>query len=1087
MNQTTKTVKTIRVSPREMTAYKEDMLDKMIGNAAQQVNHYADIILNWARSNKVDKTWTYIVNKDVYYIPEIVGVMPNLVNFETGAQQCSNAAFDPPSVEKMKFGEFNGDFPTAAEAKKCFSKTDRYCRKEKYITVKGTDHDGVTCKYRNNSFVCYNIYRDGKIEKYGEGSSSDYGWNIPIYRFNEENSASITLGQTILFWLQYDLRPEQFKTDKEFASAFGALQKCQDYLVTTDDRLVLNYAKVSEAIHSGKELSWMPKEASMILSAKKMAGSDELINKVKNNLLHADEHAVALDPYDEKILTDPNRGHWDLWGRDGSEGEDTFLIDVGEGFTARNPEADVSDGIVAIDFGTKSTVVVYETTDQQILPLQVGSGAYGNGLQVKNYENPTVLQFINLDSFLAAYTAKNGRPATSWNDITVSYNAFQNLKDAASDQHNTFLDDIKGWCSSAHKRLKLQDAQGKIFDISPYQDLIEGDVDPLEIYAYYLGRFINHMIRGELFVDYYLSFPVTYEPRLKECMTRSIARGLRKSLPEALLSNEKIMKKFKVRGIVSEPAAYAITALQEYNFTPVGDEQVYYAVFDFGGGTTDFDFGMFKESEAGDDRYDYVLTHFGENGDRTLGGENLLRLLAFEVFRANKGYLLHPDDNNENTSIGNHIPFSLAPDAKLFAGHERLLKNSREAQQNMRNLMEKLRPVWEDPESTNAQELISSGQIQLTLYRENGEKKTDANLKLKIGDNVVDLQAILKNRIEQGIKRFFTSLAEAFEKSAGQDSRIVALSEVKDIYVFLAGNSSKSQLVKEIFNEYIDGRSHLSSGSGSFGYGLNLIKSPSKECALELLENRMTKVEEEIDRYEKASSSTTVEYYRNEQRNLELMIQEVGKHDSVGRDVLEAIDWYNVVQQQNDCAARKLLKLGDTKSMPKFRILPPLGSPEAERIRKDYGIEDTRETMMRPTGKTGVAYGLLKCRDGGEIKVEAITPDEEQVPFQYYIGRRKKGKFCLVIDRNTKMQTWYKFINAGGAFDILYTDRPEAATDDAPMTIAKQKHIIIEEPDENAFVFLRPISSRRLEWIVAENEDALTSDNLPEPNPIDLE
>ena len=41
--------------------------------------------------------------------------------------------------------------------------------------------------------------------------------------------------------------------------------------------------------------------------------------------------------------------------------------------------------------------------------------------------------------------------------------------------------------------------------------------------------------------------------------------------------------------------------------------------------------------------------------------------------------------------------------------------------------MEKLRPVWEEPESKEATEIISSGQIQLTLYRENGEKKTDAN------------------------------------------------------------------------------------------------------------------------------------------------------------------------------------------------------------------------------------------------------------------------------------------------------------------------------------------------------------------------
>lgn len=466
MSQTTKTVKSIRVSLKEMTAYKEDILDKMIDNAAQKVNYYADIILNWARSNKVDRTWTYIVNKDVYYIPEIVGVMPNLVNFETSAQKCSNAAFDAPSVEKMKFGEFDGDFPTATEAKKCFAKTDRYCRAGNFITVKGEKHDGVTCKYRN-AFVCYNTYQGGEIEKYGEGYSDDYGWNIPIYRFNGEDSAVITLGQTIRFWLQYDLRPEQFKTNKELASAFAAIQKCQDYLFTTGHRLVLNYAKVSEAIHSGRELSWMPKEASMILSAKKVAGSEDLVNKVKETLLHADEHAVALDPYDEKILTDPNRGHWDLWDMDGEGDEESLLLELGDGFTARNPAMDVSDGIVAIDLGTKSTVVVYETDELQVLPLQVGSGTYSKGVQAKNYENPTVLQFIDLDSFLAAYAEKAGRPATSWDDLTVSHNAFQNLKDASSDQHGTFFDGLKQWCGTSGQRLKLQDVQGKVWELPP--------------------------------------------------------------------------------------------------------------------------------------------------------------------------------------------------------------------------------------------------------------------------------------------------------------------------------------------------------------------------------------------------------------------------------------------------------------------------------------------------------------------------------------------------------------------------------------------------------------------------------------------
>ena len=1061
MKQMTKTIKKIKVSPEEMANYKEEQLDLVISNMTEQVSHYAHILFEWTKKISKD-AWIYMGNKKVYYIPEIVGIMPDLVSFETSVQQCSNAAFTVPSEEKMKFGGFRGEFPTENEAKKCFHNENRYFRSGKYISVNGEIHDGVTCK-NQNSFFCYNIYRDGKIERYGNGASNDYGWNIPIYRFNGEDSSAVSWGQSIVYWLEYDLYPEQFKTDKDLKQAYDALRKCHKYLIANEETFTLDYTRVKEDIRSGKDLDWMPKETAGFITSKVLIGSKELIGKFRNNLLHCDEQAIALDPYDEKILTDPNRGHWDLWGLEEGDEEENLLIDLGEGFTARNPASDVSEGIVAIDLGTKSTVVVCETDELQVLPLQVGSGTYSKGVQAKNYENPTVLQFIDIDSFLAAYAAQEGRPSTSWDDLTVSHNAFQNLKNASSDQHSTFFDGLKQWCGTGGQRLKLQDAKGKIWELPAFMELTEQDMDPLEIYAYYLGRYINHMLRGKIFLHYLMSFPVTYEHRIREHMGNSIRKGLRKSFPASLLADEEIMKKFYVREVASEPAAYAITALQEYKFDPEGEEQIHYAVFDFGGGTTDFDFGMFKESE--DDRYDYVLTHFGENGDRTLGGENLLRLLAFEVFRANKEYLLHPDGNNDGAAGGSQIPFAMAPDAQLFTGHESLLKNSREAQQNMRNLMEKLRPVWEEPESQEAKEIISSGQIQLTLYRENGEKKTDAILKLKIGDVTVDLQDILKTRIEQGIRRFFTSLTEAFDKSAGTDSRIAALSDVREIFVFLAGNSSRSPLVKKIFDEYICDNADIIANENIDGL----------RHACEDLSQKINSINIAI----KSPESYGEREIQAAKERLKSYMAEKIKIDAILNTNLK-------VGQ-----IRSLLKFGKEQTMPKFIILPPLGTKEADEIRQAKMGEsvDTRETMMRPTGKTGVAYGLLKCRDGGEIKVETITPDGERVPFQYYIGRRKKGKFRLVIDRNAKLKTWYKFIDAGGAFDILYTERPEAATGDAPMTIAKQKHIEIENPDKNAFVYIRPAESRVIEYIIAHDEEELAAggENKSDPKRIELD
>ncbi|ACJ07219.1 hypothetical protein HPP12_0059 [Helicobacter pylori P12] len=53
-------------------------------------------------------------------------------------------------------------------------------------------------------------------------------------------------------------------------------------------------------------------------------------------------------------------------------------------------------------------------------------------------------------------------------------------------------------------------------------------------------------------------------------------------------------------------------------------------MFDFGGGTTDFDFGKWEKSA--NPKFAYKMTHFSSGGDKYLGGENLLELLAFEAY-----------------------------------------------------------------------------------------------------------------------------------------------------------------------------------------------------------------------------------------------------------------------------------------------------------------------------------------------------------------------------------------------------------------------------------------------------------------------
>ncbi|GAA6845593.1 hypothetical protein HpHNI33_00440 [Helicobacter pylori] len=160
------------------------------------------------------------------------------------------------------------------------------------------------------------------------------------------------------------------------------------------------------------------------------------------------------------------------------------------------------------------------------------------------------------------------------------------------------------------------------------------DFNPIEIYAYYIGRCISNMHNG-VFLKYFLSYPIKYEIPQAEKIRKSFEKGLKKSLPRHVFDDEKTAKNFKVELRASEPCAYAISTLKSYGFDKSAklDKPIYYGVFDFGGGTTDFDFGKWEKSA--NPKFAYKMTHFSSGGDKYLGGENLLEWLAFEAYAQN--------------------------------------------------------------------------------------------------------------------------------------------------------------------------------------------------------------------------------------------------------------------------------------------------------------------------------------------------------------------------------------------------------------------------------------------------------------------
>lgn len=965
--------------------------------------------------------------ENVYYVHDIACLVPDLKTFVCNYASC-RSIFSLSSLS-LSFAGFNGELPTKEEAQKCFwQNTNPFVNKTGLINVRGAAKSAVVYREGSEDGV---LYRG--INFYSWGSSNVVAWLIPICRLEGKNSA-ITPAKALLHWMSLGLKPASLSDTSRFLGVETFCKNFKSYLLVGNNKFSLDVKKVLRDVEQGKSFDFFPGLLPVVeLPAKKDAAetpqetknkageaSQEIVSSAsveeyfKNELLAWDYNRVMLDKYDAQMLLDRNRGHWELWDWANKNGEqDTTKVKLSEGLVARNPVLDVNpSGIIAIDFGTKSTVVAYENEYGSILPIQVGNGSYANGYKEDNYENPTIMEFLHLKSFMEAYKSRKGRPRTRWNDLVVSHTAMRDLQQSeTSNRYGTFFTNIKQWCGDNGYAIKLHDNDGLEINLKSFETLMDDDVNPLEIYAYYLGSYINNMIQEKhIFMKYILSFPVTYELALRKKMLNSFAAGLKKSLPTALLADENAMKQFKVVEGSSEPAAYAISALEGYDILGDNsdDAEMYYAVFDFGGGTSDFDYGVFRESE--DDRFDYVLTHFGAHGDKTLGGENLLGMMAFEVFKANLEKLLHPGKDNEAKS--SRIPFYWSSEKDYFLGSESIIRNSQEALLNMHNLMEKLRPVLEQPESEEVNNMRKSNSLQVDLFQENGNLLTKVELAVLIdrksavenkGDdsepakvnviNMTPLRELLRKRIADGVDNFFNAMREAFEKNGRRDmmgeNNILPLNQVSKIAVFLAGNASKSDLLKDLFDEYT---------------------------------------------------------------------QEGGK----------AWQILNIQQDSKSCARLE------------FDLYPPLGSEAAQEFMVQKNIKENNDIVWKPTGKTGVAYGLLRCREGADVKVVDITNGGEVLPFGFYVGRRKKRKFNVILDRSSRIGYWQKFIAAGAAsFDLLYTDEAVAATNDAPSTIAKRITISIDNPESGSTIYVRPVSSHAIEYVVTNDAECLALEDIP--------
>lgn len=459
-----------------------------------------------------------------------------------------------------------------------------------------------------------------------------------------------------------------------------------------------------------------------------------------------------------------------------------------------------------------------------------------------------------------------------------------------------------------------------------------------------LAACINNMHNG-VFLKYFLSYPIKYEKHQAEKIRESFEKGLKKSLPRHVFDDEKTAKMFKVGLRASEPSAYAISALESYGFDKSAklDKPIYYGVFDFGGGTTDFDFGKWEKSA--NPKFAYKMMHFSSGGDKYLGGENLLELLAFEAYGQNFQTLKEKD-------IVIAKPNYDKINEQRFGS---FMQKSREARLNLQTIASKLCPFLENLDAHIIEAIEENEEFEIkgfekdskiALFDRNGNDIPEIELKM----DYKELLNLLKSKIDDGVANFFAGFSKVMAENIDNQCRA--------FHIFLGGNASQSVLVKQAFEN-------------------------AKEKELKAYKQKTSKDDFTFILYESLGTE------ESKKQILEL----------AGEDALEA--WG-----------------GDVK----------------------------------PTCKTGVAFGLLESRNkAGGIEMPSI--DANPV-FKYDLGVEKEGKFHAKISRDSLKPNEYQIFQTKeewGGFDGLemrYSDKSLANTNTLNIQDTQMISIALEEVEE---------------------------------------
>ncbi|GAA7053967.1 hypothetical protein HpCHN10_01710 [Helicobacter pylori] len=342
-------------------------------------------------------------------------------------------------------------------------------------------------------------------------------------------------------------------------------------------------------------------------------------------------------------------------------------------------------------------------------------------------------------------------------------------------------------------------------------------------------------------------------------------------------------------------------------------------------------------------KFAYKMTHFSSEGDKYLGGENLLELLAFEAYAQNFQTLKEKD-------IVIAKPNYDGIDDQRFGS---FMQKSKEARLNLQTIASNLRPFLENLDAHIIEKIEENEEFEIKgfekdfkamLFDRNG-KEYENELKV----DCKELLNLLESKIDDGVASFFAGFSKVMAENIDDECRV--------FHIFLGGNASRSVLVKQAFEN-------------------------AKEKQL--------------------------------------------------KD-------YKQMASKDDFA---------------FILYEPLGTEKSDKQILELTGEDVSKIppYLKPTCKTGVAFGLLESRPkaGG---IERPSIDSNPV-FKYDLGIEIEGKFHAKIHRDSLKPNEYQIFQIKeewGGFDeleIRYSDKALANTNTLNIKDTQMVSIALEEVEE---------------------------------------